>query len=225
MARPDSSAQHVMRSHCAPAHFRHEQGGRRSLATEHVQGWKAPGAMVDLPGMPQESGAEVIGRLLQQALVGAQQMQGAPNHRVVEHIRLALSAHAEASTQVLAPVWPLRASGGLAAWQAAVAEKLILEKLDAQVLTATLAQACSLSRGHFSRLFKKTFGLPPHKWQRERRLDMAKRLLCDPRCALADIAISCGFNDQAHFTRVFKLMTKRTPVAWRRLASGAPGAS
>lgn len=177
--------------------------------------------MFDRADTASESGSEVIARLLQQALVGAQQVHGASNARVIEHIRLAISAHAETSPRVTAPVIPLRVSGGLAAWQAAAAEKLILEQLDSQVLTATLAQACSLSRGHFSRLFKKTFGLPPHKWQRERRLEMAKHLLSDPRCALADIAIRCGFNDQAHFTRVFKLMTEQTPVTWRRLSGAA----
>ncbi len=226
MARQDTSLQHVMRSCSAPANFRHEQGSRRGLATErHVPGWKPRCAVVDQPEAPQESGSDVIARLLQQALAGAQQMQGAPNPRVIEHIRLAISAHAEVSprvpVRVPVAVIPLRVSGGLAAWQAAVAEKLILEQLDSQVLTATLAQACSLSRGHFSRLFKKTFGLPPHKWQRERRLEMAKHLLSDPRCALADIAIRCGFNDQAHFTRVFKLMTEQTPVTWRRLFGDA----
>ena len=35
---------------------------------------------------------------------------------------------------------------------------------------------------------------------------------------LCDIALECGFGDQAHFTRTFRRIVGQSPQAWRRLA-------
>jgi AraC-like DNA-binding protein len=217
MNRQHSSAQSVMHTP-STATFRHAQGSRHGpTANRPTSTRQLSDSPFEQACTAHDANADVVARLLQQALNGAQQLQHSPNIRVVEHLRLAIHAHAEVCPQATTLLASQARSEGLASWQAALAQKLILEQLDASVLTATLARACSLSRGHFSRLFKRTFGLPPHKWQRERRLDMAKQLLTDSRCALADIAIQCGFNDQAHFTRVFKMLTQQTPAAWRRI--------
>jgi AraC family transcriptional regulator len=114
---------------------------------------------------------------------------------------------------------------GLAPWQARSVMRTMLEQLAAKVPTTALASECGLSRGHFSRAFKKTFGLPPHSWRQLQRIALAKTMLLDGRHALADIAVHCGFSDQAHFTRAFKAGTGSTPLAWRRLcmARALPG--
>lgn len=222
MTRQQSAAQAVMRS-LRTANSMHSQGAGRGIhASRSSPTWRPSESMFEQTEAANDARSDdVLATLLQQALSGAQGLSGTPNIRVVEHLQLAIHAHAEASPRAVAPKVPQYNSHGLASWQAALAQKLILDQLDTSVLTATLAAACSLSRGHFSRLFKTTFGLPPHKWQRERRLEMAKELLSDPRVALADIAIQCGFNDQAHFTRVFKMMTEQTPAAWRHIFGGA----
>jgi len=41
-------------------------------------------------------------------------------------------------------------------------------------------------------------------------------LLRDGRLSLSDVALSCGFADQSHFTRVFTKLTGLNPSAWRR---------
>jgi AraC-like DNA-binding protein len=56
----------------------------------------------------------------------------------------------------------------------------------------------------------------PHQWLIERRVDTAKRLLKNDDLPLAQIALACGFANQSHFTRVFKLATGCTPAAWQR---------
>jgi AraC family transcriptional regulator len=177
--------------------------------------WPITDSLDDQANVVVANSAEILVRLLQQTVELAQQMQGPKHQRVVDYLRLAITAHAELSTRP-ALAAPSPSLEGLAGWQAEKARNLILEQLDSQVLTGTLATACALSRGHFSRMFKKTFGLPPHKWQRQRRLEAAMDLLRDPSSALCDIAIRCGFNDQAHFTRVFKQTTGLTPMVWRR---------
>ena len=37
--------------------------------------------------------------------------------------------------------------------------------------------------------------------------------------SLCQIALACGFNDQAHFTRTFGKLTGSTPSQWRRTAA------
>src|SRR5262245_51035850 len=48
----------------------------------------------------------------------------------------------------------------------------------------------------------------------------ARELLRDPRRTLVDIALSVGFQSQAHFTTVFRRFTGAPPHRWRRLMSG-----
>jgi AraC-like DNA-binding protein len=48
-------------------------------------------------------------------------------------------------------------------------------------------------------------------------VEQNKGLLRDGRLSLSDVALSCGFADQSHFTRVFTKLTGLTPGAWRRL--------
>ncbi|MEM9210037.1 MAG: AraC family transcriptional regulator [Pseudomonadota bacterium] len=39
--------------------------------------------------------------------------------------------------------------------------------------------------------------------------------MADPTKPLSDVALACGFADQAHFSRSFKQVTGRTPRAYR----------
>jgi transcriptional regulator GlxA family with amidase domain len=39
--------------------------------------------------------------------------------------------------------------------------------------------------------------------------------------ALSELAIACGFCDQAHFCRLFRQDTGKTPATWRREREGA----
>lgn len=85
------------------------------------------------------------------------------------------------------------------------------ETLDLQ----TLADIAGLGLCNFSRRFRATFGLPPYAYVSECRVMRARRLLADARCALKEIAVDCGFADQAHMTRVFKARLGVTPGALR----------
>jgi len=53
-----------------------------------------------------------------------------------------------------------------------------------------------------------------------RRVEVAKSLMRDRRLSLADIALSAGFADQSHFTRVFTQQVGISPNAWRRTVTG-----
>lgn len=80
-----------------------------------------------------------------------------------------------------------------------------------------VASSVHLSQYHFHRRFSEVFGLTPKELLYDLQLHEAKRLLTDPRQALAEIARHCGFSHQSHFTSRFKQGTGLTPTRWRRV--------
>jgi AraC-like DNA-binding protein len=57
------------------------------------------------------------------------------------------------------------------------------------------------------------------------RIGRAKEMLLAADAALAEVALSVGYSDQAHFTRAFKTRTGLTPQAFRRRSAARPSAS
>ncbi len=84
-----------------------------------------------------------------------------------------------------------------------IAKQLILANLGESLAIADLAQACALSRSHFSRAFKCTTGLSPQEWIRQQRIQRAKELIIGSALSLTQISLECGFCDQAHFCHIF----------------------
>lgn len=112
--------------------------------------------------------------------------------------------------------------GGLAAWQERRAKELLAANLAGDVSLTDLARECRLSTSHFARAFRKSTGLAPHQWLLQRRVELAKALLNEGKLSLGDIAISCGFSDQSHFTRVYTRLCGVSPGAWRRFNNRPP---
>ena len=111
---------------------------------------------------------------------------------------------------------PKAAGGGLAPWQADLALRLLLRDPSEDVPVAALASRCGLSRSYFIRAFKVSMGLPPHHWLMRHRVDRALGMLERSSDSIAAIALSCGFADQSHLTRVFHAAVGTSPAAWRR---------
>lgn len=88
--------------------------------------------------------------------------------------------------------------------------------LDRPVSCGELAQLVGASPAQVRRAVVTATGLPPHAWQVQRRIDAAKHLLTGRR-GIADVALSLGFADQAHFTRHF---TRLVGVSPKRYLAG-----
>jgi transcriptional regulator GlxA family with amidase domain len=89
--------------------------------------------------------------------------------------------------------------------------------LSEDVPLARLANECGLSVRHFARAFRQSTGTSPHRWLLKQRVEYARELLGNRGLSLSDVALSCGFADQSHFTRVFAAMIGVGPGAWRRI--------
>jgi AraC family transcriptional regulator len=109
--------------------------------------------------------------------------------------------------------------GGLAAWQQRVVTTYIDEHLTDRISLATLAQLVRLSPYHFCRAFKKSFGVPPHKYHTIRRIERAKILLEKRPLSVTDIGLALGFSDTSSFTAAFRKTTGLTPSDYHRSLS------
>ncbi len=105
---------------------------------------------------------------------------------------------------------------GLAGWQLDLAVRLLVSDLSSDFPVAQLASRCGLSRSHFARAFKTSTGQPPHRWLMNHRIQCAREMLERTNDRIVAIALSCGFADQSHLTRVFHAIVGTTPAAWRR---------
>jgi AraC family transcriptional regulator len=109
---------------------------------------------------------------------------------------------------------PLR--GGLAAWQQKEVTEYINAHVAESISLADLARTARLSPFHFSRAFKQSFGMPPHRYHMQRRIEHAQSLLAAPALSVTEIGMRVGFSDSSSFTASFRRMTGHAPSTYRR---------
>ncbi|MGF6753589.1 helix-turn-helix transcriptional regulator [Paraburkholderia sp. GAS42] len=162
-----------------------------------------------IPHGIQDPFVAMVGKLLLPALTGKPVPQ-----LFIDGLLIALHGHL-AATYAGVRIVDARRTGGLAPWQEMRAKAMIDAHLEDGLSILELAAACELSPAYFCRAFRRSTGHAPHQWLIRRRIDVARDLLARSSLSIAEIAISCGFADQSHFTRVFSHVTGITPRAWR----------
>lgn len=78
-----------------------------------------------------------------------------------------------------------------------------------------MAAAAGLSRAHFSREFKRTFGESPKDYLLTRRMERAATLLRDTDYPVNSICLHVGLRSVGTFTSAFKRTYGKTPTAYR----------
>lgn len=81
---------------------------------------------------------------------------------------------------------------------------------------AFLAGLLGVTPQHFCRIFRETLNMRPNDFLTERRLDEAKRLICESKKSLAEIAVLSGFRDASYFSTVFKKKEGVSPAEYRK---------
>ncbi|MGA8624170.1 MAG: AraC family transcriptional regulator [Pseudolabrys sp.] len=106
------------------------------------------------------------------------------------------------------------ARGGLTGLQRKRVANFIEENLARDVKLSEVAAVAELSPYHFARVFKQSFGVPPHRYHIGRRIERAKEMLSDR--SVTEVALAVGFAETSSFSAAFRRATGVTPSEFRR---------
>ncbi|MDT8895221.1 AraC family transcriptional regulator [Halomonas sp. I1] len=106
--------------------------------------------------------------------------------------------------------------GSLTACQAALIRDYLNENLEAPIQLEDLSELANLSRFHFLRKFKNTFGQTPHAYLTQIRLGRAHSLLEKTDEKVMMIALECGYTQHSQFTQAFKRHYGYPPATLRK---------
>jgi AraC family transcriptional regulator len=148
------------------------------------------------------------------ALLPAFERGDEANRLFVDHVTFAVAAHFMRAYGGKAAPGP--SEDRLATWQEVRLKEMLSANLDGEVSVSSLAVECGLPLTRFSRAFRRSTGMPAHRWLMQRRVDRALDLL--RRTAglkVVEIATVCGFASEAQLRRTLWRMAGSTPEAFR----------
>jgi AraC-like DNA-binding protein len=96
------------------------------------------------------------------------------------------------------------------------ARDLLREVREPSPSIADLAREVQISPFHFIRQFEAVFGLTPHQFRIQARLDAARHLLATSDTSVTDICMEVGFSSLGSFSALFTRRFGETPSAYRR---------
>ena len=100
-------------------------------------------------------------------------------------------------------------------WQARCVQGYIAAHLHSKIRTGDLARVTQFKRSKFNRIFKASFACTPCQYVKRMRVARAQNLMIISSSPLSQIALECGFADQAHFSNCFRSVVGERPAAWR----------
>lgn len=95
------------------------------------------------------------------------------------------------------------------------ARDYILSNLDQKLTVDSISQTANMSKYHFIRLFNQQFGMTPHQYVLNCRINRARQAL-EMGNSVFDTAVDLGFADVSHFNRKFKKTFGITPRQYQR---------
>ncbi len=164
--------------------------------------------------------ASVLERLAK-ALVAAGVSPEKLDRRAENEKRLSMVARlfelsASSATELEQPLPTRRGPCALPKWRLKRVADYVDAHISEPISLASLAAAAGMSRMYFASQFKVATGMRPHDYLLQKRIERAQDLLRTTSEPLVEIALSVGFQTQAHFSTIFKKITGNTPLRWRR---------
>lgn len=95
-------------------------------------------------------------------------------------------------------------------------EEIMQENYSFHLSLADYAKLACVSIPTFKREFRKVFKDAPARWVLKKKLDHAEALLINSDLPITEITMECGFENQTHFSRVFRKKYGAAPTQWRR---------
>lgn len=96
------------------------------------------------------------------------------------------------------------------------ARDLLRELREPSPSIVDLAREVQISPFHFIRLFEAVFGVTPHQYRIQARLDTAKQLLAIGHHSVTDVCMEVGFSSLASFSALFTRRVGEAPSVYRR---------
>ncbi|MDI3559232.1 helix-turn-helix transcriptional regulator [Bradyrhizobium sp. Arg816] len=166
---------------------------------------------------------------LSEALVAVERLKATDSALCVDALRFAVIARLLALRSEAQPKFDERARvgqcsserpvQGLQRWRLKRVLDYIETHFRKKIVLADLAAAAGLSRMHFAAQFRAATGCRPHEYILRHRIQRSKDLLLDCEMPIVEIALTVGFQSQAHFTTTFRRFAGDTPSRWRDAAA------
>ena len=188
-----------------------------SPGTRHRDAFNAPGklsafapsdALMRIFGPAPDTGARVMksgAGALMSAIAEEAWRADALSAIALEALALELLAYARDGVDV----------GKRPPWFDRACERL-RESCEEEPSLAALAAEAGVHPVHFARAFRRFVGATPGDYQRRQRAIRAAALLARTTTPLSEVALACGFGDQAAFTKSFGRVAGLAPGAFRR---------
>ena len=104
---------------------------------------------------------------------------------------------------------------GLAAWQQIVVAAYLQKHIADSITVRALARFVYLGSQRFSRAFKRSFGIPPHRYVIQQRVERGKTLLTRSPLSISEIGLALGFSRTSSFSAAFQKVAGISPIEYR----------
>ncbi|OGO92917.1 MAG: hypothetical protein A2Y17_06700 [Clostridiales bacterium GWF2_38_85] len=94
-------------------------------------------------------------------------------------------------------------------------ENILAEKYSEPLSLSLLEEKLNYSKDYIIRSFKKSYGITPHQYISELRMNHARQLLLSTNRTVQLIAEECGYNDLSAFYRLFNKLHDCSPKEWK----------
>jgi transcriptional regulator GlxA family with amidase domain len=115
-----------------------------------------------------------------------------------------------------------RGGAARSAHSAAIERSLVYinENLSEKITLDELAQVAGMGKTGFSTAFKSITGMTVWEYILNARVELASSYLIEKNdFNVTEISLMCGFNDNAHFAKIFKKIKGSTPSEFKKKSS------
>ena len=171
-----------------------------------------PGAVELRPGLDErDEAAKYVGL----AMLAEMESGGASGRVYGDALATALATHL-LRNHAASPQGVSERGGGLPRSDLRRVTDFVNDHLSEDLGLPEMAGVANLSQHHFSRQFKRSTGLPPHRYVIGRRVERARELLSGTDLPVGDVAGAVGFANQSHLALHFRRHFGVAPSALRR---------
>lgn len=176
----------------------------------------APGRLFAAPALAPRPRLSALARALAStAEAHARGSQAAPEVEALA-LELVTEVFAELALQTGAHRAPAGAPSPSDRGRAVAGAQFIAARAGEPLLLRDVAEHVGLSPFHFLRVFRAVFGVTPHRYLVQTRVERAAARLVETDVPVTELAFEVGFGDLSNFVRTFHRLVGLSPGRYRR---------